>query len=574
MPPPVPPSSQPPPVMQTPNAPHFLLLKRPDRPAATPTHPRHDTGAPGWLTAGETPGPATVRSSQPRPTPRFVPSWTQSQSTPVRADDEIDEDSSPPRAALKPTAEMTTMRAADGTTGLPRPTQPTQPTPSASRTLWQPRWQSARRPQVREDIEDAEDSDLDLDDDGGEPIDGLSLASNSIEEQAGLESGSEAHGESGEEQPHQQLQSPARPFKRRRLFVSPGRDGKITRKVGRRQGQLVDDIEEGNDDSSDADGNDNEDNDDETFGDYYRGRQMSYDEMGEILEDEELRHSWEPPDEKADVYDAEEEDFMILNATPSRRNPSGRRTKTETETRLEQQQPPTFQRSRLFLSMGKSDTTATRENAVDARNVGTLDDDNGEDTKGYGDSDENNEDTGNARADRQQQQEHRHPPPDFFSPRKRQRRRGRQPLQQRGGTPAATAASVAAAAPVSGDGQFVAGGLAAELRNWLVQIKVQARSNGQASGSTGSTSTSRPLRYVVEEARLSSGMCLVLGRPEAEVGVEAKSNTALRLLLAGDGRWAPAAMLAGGVIVEIVPPVWDVVIEGETWTVASSWAVE
>lgn len=125
------------------------------------------------------------------------------------------------------------------------------------------------------------------------------------------------------------------------------------------------------------------------------------------------------------------------------------------------------------------------------------------------------------------------PAPDIFSP---QRGASRNPRSRR----------------------HVPGGMAAELRDWLVEIK----ENEAESNNGGGAPTLGLVRLTVEEIRRDAppGMMLVAGRVGAGRA---------RAILAGDGE---GGTVEEGAVVAISMPAWDVVLE-ESWAVAYRWEV-
>ncbi|KAL2258752.1 hypothetical protein VTK26DRAFT_7806 [Humicola hyalothermophila] len=159
------------------------------------------------------------------------------------------------------------------------------------------------------------------------------------------------------------------------------------------------------------------------------------------------------------------------------------------------------------------------------------------------------------------------PPPDLFSP------------QRRGGTA----------------GRYLPGGLAAELREWLVDVKrgaadgegerVRARPSGLESGAgVGAAAANGEVRVAVEEVRSGgAGMTLVSGFVVGlDGGADGREGVRVRVILAGEGnveglgggKWAGGGKngVMPGVVVGIAPPAWDVELDGR-WAVAYRWDV-
>lgn len=159
------------------------------------------------------------------------------------------------------------------------------------------------------------------------------------------------------------------------------------------------------------------------------------------------------------------------------------------------------------------------------------------------------------------------PPPDIFSP------------QRRGGA----------------GGKYLPGGLAAELRDWLMDIK-RADDEGSMSHSAGTeigvgagagvagrvgdggAATGAVVRIAVEEVRAGGvGMTLVSG---SVVGMGIREK--VRVILAGEGNIEGLGTgrrvdggrdkVGPGAVVGIAPPAWDVELDGR-WAVAYRWEV-
>lgn len=144
--------------------------------------------------------------------------------------------------------------------------------------------------------------------------------------------------------------------------------------------------------------------------------------------------------------------------------------------------------------------------------------------------------------------------------------------------------------------KYVAGGLAAELRNWLVDVEAGI-SSGPSMGSGAKRDEEwvarirvDSLRSAVESAR---GMTLVLGRQvlnggskasgedrhpgEDEGTAEILGTNTVRLILAGPGRLSGLGVghkVRPGVLLGIGRPTWEVVLDDlGRWGVACDWAV-
>ncbi|KAM0557154.1 hypothetical protein ACHAPJ_005417 [Fusarium lateritium] len=117
----------------------------------------------------------------------------------------------------------------------------------------------------------------------------------------------------------------------------------------------------------------------------------------------------------------------------------------------------------------------------------------------------------------------------------------------------------AAFSPQRRGAKYVAGGLAAELQGWLSEVK------GWEGVAPAATSV---MKVTIEEIRHGRRMYLVKGQTD---GTDRK-----RFLLAGEGRLTGLGQrmaVSVGSVVEVGQPVWDVELDGETWTVACDWGV-
>jgi hypothetical protein len=108
--------------------------------------------------------------------------------------------------------------------------------------------------------------------------------------------------------------------------------------------------------------------------------------------------------------------------------------------------------------------------------------------------------------------------------------------------------------------RYAAGGLAAELRDWLVGVK--------GVGSDGETGPP-PLRTLkVIDTKPGPGFRMIRG--------QRTGGDTIRALLAGDGRLeglAKANHITAGSIVEILPPTWETILEDGNWLVVCDWRV-
>ncbi|CAK7226843.1 hypothetical protein SCUCBS95973_006335 [Sporothrix curviconia] len=295
---------------------------------------------------------------------------------------------------------------------------------------------------------------------------------------------------------------------------------------------------------------------------------------------------------------AEYDTDMVLDATPPRvqrvrllrlqrqqqQQQQQQRNPTEPAQRL-----PTFQRARMFVSARK-----TLLGEGDAN--GEADE---EDIVQLYENDSGSQNALLATPARRRYYDallHAQPPPDLFSPQKKRRRQKR---KSRGGPATGDGdddvgddklASPSAAAAVNAPEQYVPGGLAAGLRDWLVQIK----SGGGRGGGGGGDETAavRPGRFIAGDTRNAPGMCLALGRrqtPQAQAAmadedipgaflVSPELSPPQRLLLAGAGRQPTTTSHTSAVcgqrsIVSIAHPTWEIVLGGQPWIVASDWSI-
>lgn len=312
-------------------------------------------------------------------------------------------------------------------------------------------------------------------------------------------------------------------------------------------------------------------------------------------------------DESEDGDDDGED--MILDQTPPRIRRARLRLQQQQQQQQQQEEQkqqeqrqrlPTFQRARLFMS--------TRKPADDAG------EDAGEDPEGEDlpegaqdiDFDALSQDVATTPARQRHYYDalQHQPPPDFFSPQKKRRQKRTRRSRHSNGdevggrlgglTSPSAAAAAATAAAINAPEQYVPGGLAASLRDWLVQVK---SGGGHGATTTTAAMTGGPGRFIVHETRQAPGMMRVaLGRRQTvkndTKGGEAEETGATplaRLLLAGEGRqWmagrnivhttgedAPGAQSgeAEQSIVSISHPAWEITLGGQPWTVASDWSI-
>lgn len=149
--------------------------------------------------------------------------------------------------------------------------------------------------------------------------------------------------------------------------------------------------------------------------------------------------------------------------------------------------------------------------------------------------------------------------------------------------------------------KYVQGGLAAELRDWLVDVEAGIGSgsgSGPGSGSTTAPGTKRDEEWVarirVDSLRggngSARGMTLVLGRQVfdginnnaagadgSEERGDALGTNTVKLILAGLGRLSGLGVgndVRPGVVLGIARPTWEVVLDGlGRWGVACDWVV-
>ncbi|KAK3328340.1 hypothetical protein B0T19DRAFT_187847 [Cercophora scortea] len=125
--------------------------------------------------------------------------------------------------------------------------------------------------------------------------------------------------------------------------------------------------------------------------------------------------------------------------------------------------------------------------------------------------------------------------------------------------------------------KYTSGGLAAELRDWLVEIKETAEASGGSDRRPSATASSVRLR--IDQVRHGGpGMTLISGQPLGGGGMP----SGVRAILAGEGSVEDGLggggaagrgnHVAPGVVVAVAPPAWDVNLDG-TWAVAYRWEV-
>ncbi|EPE05988.1 hypothetical protein F503_02817 [Ophiostoma piceae UAMH 11346] len=635
---PQPPASQPA-QFSTPNPSKFRLPKRADERRVNPS---------------EIPGsalPATIRPTQRfAPSWRrqsFLPqSQSQSQSasfapTPsgvhplrppiLRTEDTIEDGSSPPRAEdegpapehepeLEPEPESIEIASTDESLLVVRNS------PTVVRALTEyPRLIQRRRRDLQDDIEDvpasadavpddivAESGEVEAVEDSGEmPVvvpDSFDLAATT----PGLLQ------EYQEQQPRSSLPqqrsasrllSSVQPFKRRRLFVPPGM---ITSSPGYEDHEADDTTQNENEEGVDRprqrqskrrrwdiDIDDDDDADDKSENGNTDG--MDYEEIrdivnyGELLEygdsdDEVMQEATEGygDGEYGAAYkdNEEDDDYSIFDRTPTRIR-RARQEELQQEQEREQQTKSrparaTFPRAKLFMS--------ARRMADDERDT--------DEAKRNDNDDEDDQMQVDATPRRQTTYAgYALPAPDFFSPQKKKRNskrnaknknKTRQSInEEEDDSKAATVQPI----QTTTTEQYVPGGLAAELRDWLVQIK-----NGSGMAASKEFSTDILGHYAVHAlasvAGPSAGMRLAAVRQTSATTrtkiTKAETATAavdkmpeVRLLLAGEDKSAgarraepPLSTRSMSTLssVSVAAPAWEVVLDGQAWVVASNWS--
>lgn len=123
--------------------------------------------------------------------------------------------------------------------------------------------------------------------------------------------------------------------------------------------------------------------------------------------------------------------------------------------------------------------------------------------------------------------------------------------------------------------KYVPGGLAAEVRNWLVNLE-----SSIPSSSTMRSGNSWRMKLMIDEVSGGgrAGFTLVKGRQVLPDHVDAMIDSlgTVNVVLAGEGTITglqERSNVEVGRAVGIKSPVWEVVIEGETWGVGVDWTV-
>lgn len=285
---------------------------------------------------------------------------------------------------------------------------------------------------------------------------------------------------------------------------------------------------------------------------------------------------------------------MMLDVTPPRvrqarllRLQRQRQRQRQQQAALGPLQPlPTFQRARMFVAarkpMGKGETDKEEE---------------GQDMDRLYETAEKEDDSLDVSATPSRRRyfdtlHHLQPPPDLFSPQKKRRRpkrktRGNPMVEEDELVIPSVAAMAASMAAINAPEQYVPGGLAAGLRDWLVQMK--SGGGGCIGGNDRKlyAAASCSGRFDVEETRAAPGLCLALGRRQGQQnqspadtsvgnGRETKVDSPVRLLLAGDRRQhvLDTAIDNSQLVVSIAPPAWNIVLDGQPWMVATDWTLQ
>ncbi|KAJ8067470.1 hypothetical protein OCU04_004815 [Sclerotinia nivalis] len=129
--------------------------------------------------------------------------------------------------------------------------------------------------------------------------------------------------------------------------------------------------------------------------------------------------------------------------------------------------------------------------------------------------------------------------------------------------------------------QYVNGGLAAEVRDWLINIDSSVSSSSHKANIKGTKNKDREWIVKIKVEEISGGgreMCLVRGRQVRDLDGEEMLDGLgdVRVMLAGEG--AGMGLQRGkevqvGVVVGIKGPVWEIVVEGVKWGVGVDWKV-
>jgi hypothetical protein len=107
--------------------------------------------------------------------------------------------------------------------------------------------------------------------------------------------------------------------------------------------------------------------------------------------------------------------------------------------------------------------------------------------------------------------------------------------------------------------KYLPGGLAGELRDWLMELK---------GGDEGEQLGTAEVRIIVDDVRAGPNMCIVRGHRESAGG-------SLMVILAGAGRMV--GLRRGNIVgrnssVNLAPPTWTIQLDGMgSWTVVCDW---
>jgi hypothetical protein len=108
--------------------------------------------------------------------------------------------------------------------------------------------------------------------------------------------------------------------------------------------------------------------------------------------------------------------------------------------------------------------------------------------------------------------------------------------------------------------KFVAGGMAAEVRQWVLDAaQVSAHQKRSAYGDD-----MWRVRVMESIGAANEGVVLVKGTVEGRE---------VRMMLPGAGKSKHVGTITVGMSVGIKPPTWEVPLDGEMWVVAADWQV-
>lgn len=121
--------------------------------------------------------------------------------------------------------------------------------------------------------------------------------------------------------------------------------------------------------------------------------------------------------------------------------------------------------------------------------------------------------------------------------------------------------------------KYVNGGLAGELRDWLVDVKgisdapEMTTATGSKAAELAGNTAARQIH--VDDVRQGTGFTLICG---SDGGGES-----VRMVLAGDGRLTGLVerrnVVKAGSAVMVFPPMWDIQLDERKWTVVCDWYV-